>query len=138
LFVAFLAQRASEFREPFVKSERKRSSSGFLRDLSFEEGTVVIGDFAFSHSQLQRVTFPACLAVIGESAFEECQDMSEATFPANSQLQCIRRRAFREARPSNVVLPAGLREIDPAAFDEFVWELVTFAGPPPFVIRNSP
>jgi hypothetical protein len=79
-----------------------------LRGLSFEEGTLRIGVFAFAECcNLRKAAFPASLISI-----EAC---------AGSQLQYIRSEAFSECHQLKIVIPAGIREIDPFAFSSYHW-----------------
>jgi hypothetical protein len=105
--------------------------------LSFEEGINRIGTGAFQNLRgLETVAFPASLQVIGEFAFLYCTYLRHLSFPTGSQLRCIHGGAFTGDRLETVFLPANVQEIDPSAFDYYVWPRIEFEGPPPISITD--
>jgi hypothetical protein len=109
-----------------------------LEELRFEEGLVRIGIRAFGFCRgLQSVTFPASLQVIGESAFAGCNGLRSLRFASESQLQCIETYAFMCLRLETVILPATVQKISLSAFDQSLWPLVQFDGPPPLCMISD-
>jgi hypothetical protein len=99
-----------------------------ISDLSFEEGLICIGAWAFAACDgIRGVVFPASLEVIGMSAFRGCVSLRSVSFAVGSRLRCIRGEAFLACPLDRVALPAGIREIDPSALDS--WLSVAWNGP---------
>jgi hypothetical protein len=114
------------------------SHLSYPRDLIFEEGTVYIRRSAFYRcSRLKTVAFPASLRAIEASAFDECVALRYITFPVASELESIGREAFAISFLEKVLLPEGVREIDPSAFYEDVWRELIFEGQPLFFIFRA-
>jgi hypothetical protein len=109
-----------------------------LEDLGFEEGLLRVGTMAFQNCDgLKTLAFPASLEVIGEEAFSYCRSLSHLTFVPGSQLQCISKFAFADCSLKTVILPGTVREIDPRAFRDDIWQLVKFDGPPPILLTGA-
>jgi hypothetical protein len=120
-----------------VIGESAFSHAYSIRELSFEEGVMRIGASAFSHCKsLSRAAFPASLEVIEKEAFS-CTSLRVVTFAAGSKLGTIGEEAFMYAPLQEMVLPAGIAEIDPSAFTQPVWEMVTWTGPPLAIVRSD-
>jgi hypothetical protein len=106
--------------------ERAFAEVSSLEDLRFEEGVERIESSAFSNCcGLEGIVFPASLAVIGECAFANCRQLCEVTFAADSKLQYIGKKAFADCDLERVFLPASVTEIDPSAFSEEGWKVVS-------------
>lgn len=54
-----------------------------LSSVTIPDTVTQIGKKAFFHTGMERVTFPAGIAAIGESAFEECISLTEVAFQDN-------------------------------------------------------
>lgn len=91
------------------------------------EGVRIIAAEAFAgHSEIETVSFPDSLRVIGEAAFEDCTGLREIHL--NQGLEQIKDRAFCGAAASGVTIPVTVRRLGLKAFEgsETVYE-----GEPP-------
>lgn len=99
-----------------------------LTELSIPEGTQSIGPYQFaSFNELTSITLPEGLTEIGESAFQFCTGVEELSLP--DSLETIGMYAFSQFGVSGLTftLPAGVRYIEPFAFqfsrfDELIFE----------------
>lgn len=92
-----------------------------LESISFNENSKLekIGKFAFQRSDaLKEVEFPASLKSIGKYAFNGCSSLVLVVFPEESNLQYIKRNAFKFAGLKSLSLPAKLMLIGSAAFQD--------------------
>lgn len=58
-----------------------------LRDVSFPEGMVKIGNYWFFGSDIESVTIPASVKTIGIDAFCRCKDLKSVTFTEGSAIE---------------------------------------------------
>ena len=111
-------------------------------DLSVCTSLTEIGELAFRQIPVTSLSFPASLEVIGIGAFDECEQLSNVTWPENSQLRVlsgfsrctalpvsvynegvslpkvtvIGEEAFRNNYFESVTIPENIREIGNSAF----------------------
>ena len=64
-------------------------------EFSVPEGTVSVGDNAFSHARnLKRISLPGSLRRIGDQAFYFCRNLTEITYAEDTSLETIGNQAF--------------------------------------------
>lgn len=77
-----------------------------LTDVTLPGKLTVIGLTTFQYCPIETITMPASLRIIGQSAFNYCNELKNVVFPADSQLEEIRRTAFGWCRGlQNIKLP---------------------------------
>lgn len=90
----------------------------FKRDVTYQIPAQVtnVGERAFSGSQLQEVSFPVGLQVIGKSAFANCRYLKQAQIPDG--IQRIDVLAFKDCTAlTSVILGTGLEELSRLCFN---------------------
>ena len=108
----------------FHPDEQVDWDAGFVRVPSLEklilpEGTVEIGEFAFSYATfLTDLGLPPTVKKIGDSAFSHCVRLAPDPFVLPESLEEIGEQAFYECRglKGEVLLPPSLRILDSGAF----------------------
>lgn len=86
-------------------------------DLIIEDGTKGIADKAFySNAMVNSVTIPASVEIIGNYAFYNCKNLTEAKVEDGSRLKAIRSFAFWCCRITEFVFPDSLEIIETSAF----------------------
>lgn len=90
-----------------------------VRKLILSEGITEIGKCMFyGWSNLEEVTFPESLTIIGDSAFERCPKISQLNFPKRG-LTKIGSRVFYSLQIRELHLPETLTSIDSYSFSHF-------------------
>lgn len=88
---------------------------GDASEVSVPEGVRVIAAEAFkNHEEIESVSFPDSLLVVGEGAFEGCTSLGRITFGKN--VEEIKDRAFLENVMREVPVPASLKKVGLKAF----------------------
>lgn len=82
-----------------------------LRDVSFPEGTVRIGNYWFFGSGVENVTVPASVKTIGVDAFCNCKNLKSVTFADGSTVEQIESGCFYGSKLAEIELPATLKKI---------------------------
>ena len=87
---------------------------------SEKEYTVTgIGEMAFFNKKsVTSVSIPATVKTIGNSAFQDCGNLTSLTFEGESQLEQISDNAFRYTVLTTIDIPAAVTSIGSFAFDE--------------------
>ena len=80
-----------------------------LRDVSLPDTVEILGEFAFSHSGLERFCAPSSLRVIDVKAFFCCSDLVQVTL--NEGIERICDSAFEEAGIAELHIPGTIRHI---------------------------
>ena len=69
-------------------------------------------------SGFKEIQIPASVRIIGESAFEECDNLKSVIFAEGAQLRKIEENAFNKSGLTEVQIPASVRVIGEDAFKE--------------------
>ena len=67
-------------------------------------------------SGFKEIQIPASVRIIGESAFDECDNLKTVIFAEGPQLRKIEENAFRKSGLTEVQIPASVRIIGKSAF----------------------
>ena len=70
----------------------------------------------FCGCDVYSMTIPATVEIIGAEAFYECANLKQVTFLANSKLDQIRERSFRNTSLEEIVIPSSVTIIREGAF----------------------
>lgn len=82
----------------------------------YGEHLKVIGAGAFQGTGLTSILMPPSVKILGQSAFELCQKLTDVTFPGISMLTTLPDRAFYSSGLTSVVIPAGVTTIGVSCF----------------------
>ena len=86
-----------------------------LRELTIPDGVTAIGTGAFCNASLTSVKLPASGVTLGDSLFQECENLTDVTLPAD--LTVIGPSMFENCGSlKNVTIPSGVTHIGNAAF----------------------
>jgi hypothetical protein len=88
---------------------------------------IIAGEAFYGHDEIEKLSLPDSLKVIGEGAFEGCSGLSSVAF--GSGTEDVKDRAFADCALTQVELPASLKTQGVGAFDEGV--SVVYAGSTP-------
>ncbi len=90
------------------------------KNVKIRPGTRCIAEGAFKENQeIEHVWFPKSIVSIGESAFEECNNLQGVEFEKGSNLREIQDWAFHRCKElSDFSFPNGIKAIGNFAFDE--------------------
>lgn len=96
--------------------------------VTIPEGYERVGDEAFANSSITNINFPATLTLIGESAFNNCINITTLTF--NEGLENIGKKAFMDLKSLTALnFPSTLKIIHDEAFRNcYVYDLKFNAG----------
>ncbi len=86
-----------------------------LKSVEIPESVVGIGDWAFSETDLQKVSIPASVEKIGQGAFCRCTKLEEVRLFNGVQEIC--RAAFAETALKEIILPNSIIVVGEAAFN---------------------
>jgi hypothetical protein len=100
-----------------------------LKNIALSDNVESVGARAFCYCQLlQSINIPPRICSIESGTFQDCMNLTAVTFPNNSQLHTIKKRAFRGCHLPTITIPAGVIEIGPDAFSRTALTSVTFQG----------
>ena len=86
-----------------------------LRELTIPDGVTSIGTGAFCNASLTSVKLPASGVTLGDSLFQECENLTEVTLPAD--LTVIGDSMFENCtKLTHVTIPSGVTRIEREAF----------------------
>lgn len=92
---------------------------GDSKEVSVPEGVrVIAGEVFRDHEEIESVTLPESLLVVGEGAFEGCTNLGGITF--GGSVEQIKDRAFLGNAMSEVSLPASVKKVGLQAFGNTV------------------
>jgi hypothetical protein len=89
-------------------------------------GVTFIGDLAFANAQLDSISFPESVSVIGMSAFQNSKISTEIELPKS--LKILKYRAFAGCDFEKISIHPNVVEIDEAFLDNHVSTIVTSKG----------
>ena len=92
------------------------STCSALREVELPEDLEEIDSYAFRGSGIVRVAIPASVVSLGYCAFQNCKSLVEVTFVKDSRLKKICGACFMGTALREITLPAGLEEVETAAF----------------------
>lgn len=88
---------------------------GNAKEVIVPEGVrVIAGEVFLGHDEIESVTLPESLLVIGEGAFENCCGLSRIIFGSN--VEEIKDRAFKGSAVSEISVPASVKKLGLQAF----------------------
>ncbi len=109
-----------------------------INTLYIPESVRTIGNYAFARSAISKFNFGlrnVSIEIIGESAFEECVELSFLDLGNMNKLKTIGKRAFYGARPANdgkseihVYIPSSVTEIGESAFENSGIKTIRFVA----------
>ena len=82
--------------------------------VTIPEGVEILQQFAFSGSDIEKISLPSTLKIIGECAFSGCIKLRSITIPEG--VRVIDEQAFEDSGLEEIVLPKSLRVIGRSAF----------------------
>jgi hypothetical protein len=82
-----------------------------------ELAVTLIGECAFQHSTITKITIPACIKSICAGAFDCCHELTQVVFQEGSQLNAIEHNGFSDSGLTSITLPDSVTVIDANAFD---------------------
>ncbi|MCM1578199.1 MAG: leucine-rich repeat domain-containing protein [Ruminococcus sp.] len=106
--------------------------AGRTGEAVFAQGVTKIGDRAFSSCKIDGVTLPDTVEIIGDSAFENCKNLTAVNIPGS--VVKISPYAFAGSGLESVTLNEGIRVINTGAFEStgimelYLPDSVTSAG----------
>lgn len=84
-----------------------------ITELRLSAGLTVIPESAFTfNNYLKKVTIPASVTTIEDSAFSDCYDLAQVVFESGSALETIGDYAFANARFAELTLPSTIRTLE--------------------------
>lgn len=87
-------------------------------NLALGDGWTSIDDFTFMDTNLKKIKLPTSITYIGNSAFENAQDLESVIFNPDSQLKTIGEGAFKNAKAlTTIEIPSGIETIPFHAFE---------------------
>jgi hypothetical protein len=101
---------------------------GSSSEVNVPDGVYLIaGEVFYGHDEIEKLSLPESLKVIGEGAFEGCSALSDVAF--GSDIEAVKDRAFADCALTEVTLPSSLKTQGIGAFDEGV--SVVYSGDTP-------
>lgn len=117
--LAFYGCRLEDIKLPdsLVKIESYAFCKASLESLDLSNTSLSeIGDSAFIHSGVQKVSFPSSIQFVKFGAFDSCRSLQEVNFSKGAQVD-ISACAFKNCfKLEDVILPEGLTLISASAF----------------------
>lgn len=99
------------------ETDEKWNNANIVIPASYQGKPVTkIDDFGFSDSQIKSVTIPDSVTVIGNQAFDDCENLKTVTF--GKSVTEIGDFAFESTSMESVNLPASVTKIGDQAFEE--------------------
>ncbi len=83
-----------------------------------EQVTVIAAEAFAGNSAIEKIVLPDSLEIIGEGAFEDCENLQEIIWAGVGRVRKIKDRAFANCNLQAVQLSASLTELGLLAFDE--------------------
>lgn len=87
-------------------------------DVVIPEGVREIGEKWFKGADVESVTIPVSVAVIGKEAFHGCGRLKRVIFVPGSRLEKIGSACFSNSGIERITVPKGVEEIPKSAFEE--------------------
>ncbi len=101
-----------------LESIGKSSFYGTNVDVTLPSGIKTIGDLAFAHTHLSRITIPNTVTQIGKEAFTNCHYLKEVSFENGCKISTIENNTFQDCdRLTKVTLPNTIVRIGDYAFE---------------------
>jgi hypothetical protein len=87
-------------------------------DLTFANPIRHFGPSLFEHTQIEEITIPDAVTLIGARAFREVKSLQKVNFSPNSRLYKLGTRAFAGTSILELILPASLVQFEPFVFED--------------------
>lgn len=88
-----------------------------FKDITEEDNLTEISHYSFSGCQLERITIPDSILLIGKEAFRDCENLIEIKFDETTNLQIIESGAFVNTMINEFYIGEYLEDIQNTAFD---------------------
>ena len=105
-------------------------TSSSIQSVSFPSSLTTIGEYLFASSSIQSVTFPSSLTSIGGRAFNGTQNITSVDLSVCTNLTTIGNRMFANSNIQSVIFPSSLTNIGMETFFYCSYlKNITFTGP---------